>query len=176
MSKVPKDQIKEQKLKIKRRSDDKFAYRTVIISCILGIIFYIISFLFNIGIISIFANGNILFSILDVLIKITTILLFFLFMMVSIGNFKELAGKPLSCNARISYFNAHIQKRQCLAFWLFDFHSKFTPRWIWLKTLSIVSDASNHLSDLRLSRVTQVTHRRNDGIIIIILYKGDKGS
>ena len=96
MSKVPKDQIKEQKLKIKRRSDDKFAYRTVIISCILGIIFYIISFLFNIGIISIFANGNILFSILDVLIKITTILLFFLFMMVSIGNFKELAGKPLS--------------------------------------------------------------------------------
>ena len=104
MSKVPKDQIKEQKLKIKRRSDDKFAYRTVIISCILGIIFYIISFLFNVGIISIFVNGNFLFSILEILIKIITILLFFLFMMVSLGNFKELTGNPLSWKELILLF------------------------------------------------------------------------
>ena len=77
MSKVPKDQIKEQKLKIKRRSDDKFAYRTVIISCFLSIIFFVISFLFNIEVISIFTNNNILFTMLNVLIKVATILLFF---------------------------------------------------------------------------------------------------
>ena len=95
MSKIPKDQIKEQKLKIKRRSDDNFAYRTVIISCVLSIIFYAISLLFNVGVISIFTNINILFNMLDVLIKVATILLFFLFMMISIGNYKELTGKPL---------------------------------------------------------------------------------
>jgi len=95
MSKVPKDQIKEQKLKIKRRSDDKFAYRTVIISYFLSIIFYVISFLLNIEVISIFTNNNILFTMLNVLIKVTTILLFFLFIMISVGNYKELTGKPL---------------------------------------------------------------------------------
>ena len=95
MSKTPKDQIKEQKLKIRRRSDDKFAYRTAIISCILGIIFYVISFIFNVGIISIFTSGNILFNLLDILIKVIAILLFFLFMMISVGNFKELSGNPL---------------------------------------------------------------------------------
>ncbi|MFX0080162.1 MAG: hypothetical protein ACFE94_00250 [Candidatus Hodarchaeota archaeon] len=99
MSKVPKDQIKEQKLKIKRRSDDKFAYRTVIIACVLSIIFYIISLFFNIIFvileISIFTNINILFDMLDFLIKVITILLFFLFIMISVGNYKELTGKPL---------------------------------------------------------------------------------
>jgi len=96
MSKIPKDQIKEQKSKIKRRSDDKFAYRTVIISCILSIILYTVSLLFNVGVISIFTNINILFNMLDVLIKVATILLFFLFMMISVGNYKELTGKPLN--------------------------------------------------------------------------------
>ena len=99
MSKIPKDQIKEQKLKIKRRSDDKFAYRTVIISCVLSIIFFVNSLFFNvlveIGIFSVFSNSNILFGILDVLIKVSTILLFFLFMMISVGNYKELTGKPI---------------------------------------------------------------------------------
>lgn len=95
MSKVPKDQIKEQKLKIRRRSDDKFAYRTVIISCILGIIFYVISFILNIGLIPFFTESNILFTLLDILIKVIAILLFFLSMMISIGNYKELTGNPL---------------------------------------------------------------------------------
>lgn len=95
MSKVPKDQIKEQKLKIKRRSDDKFAYRTAIISCILGIFCYIISFIFNVGLIPLFTGGDLLFNLLDMLIKVIAILLFFLFMMISIGNYKELTGNPL---------------------------------------------------------------------------------
>jgi hypothetical protein len=96
MSKIPKDQIREQKLKIRRKSDDKFAYRTAIVSCILGIIFYIISFIFNASLIPIFNESEILFSILDILIRVSVILLFFLFMMISIGNYKELTGNPLS--------------------------------------------------------------------------------
>ncbi|MFW9941470.1 MAG: hypothetical protein ACFFFT_10560 [Candidatus Thorarchaeota archaeon] len=99
MSKIPKDQIKEQKSKIKRRSDDKFAYRTVIISCVLSIIFFVVSLFFNvifeIGFFSFFTDSSILFSMLDVLIKVVIILLFFLFMMISVGNYKELTGKPL---------------------------------------------------------------------------------
>lgn len=108
MSKVPKDlkkdQITKQKLKIKRRSDDKFAYRTVIISCIFSVILYVISFLFNFEIISVFTNGNILFVIIDILIRVVTILLFFLFMMISLGNYKELTGNPLSWKELILLF------------------------------------------------------------------------
>lgn len=95
MSKIPKDQVEQQKSKSKRRFDDKFAYRTVIISTILGLAFYIISLLFNIGIITIFSNVSMLFDIIEGFIKVGATLLFFLFMVISIGNYKELTGKPL---------------------------------------------------------------------------------
>lgn len=95
MSKIPKDQNLEQKLKKKRKSDEEFAYRTVIVSAVLGVIFYIISLLLNMGIVSIFNNINIIFDLIGGLIKVVAILLFFLFMMISIGNFKELTGNPL---------------------------------------------------------------------------------
>ncbi|MFX1479247.1 MAG: hypothetical protein ACFFCI_14025 [Promethearchaeota archaeon] len=95
MSKIPKDQVEQQKSKSKRRFDDKFAYRTVIISTILGLAFYIISLLFNIGIITIFSNVNTLFDIIEGFIKVGATLLFFLLMVISIGNYKELTGKPL---------------------------------------------------------------------------------
>ena len=112
MSKVPKDlkkdQITKQKLKIKRRSDDKFAYRTVIISCIFSVILYVISFLFNFEIISVFTNDNILFVIIDILIRVVTILLFFLFMMISLGNYKELTGNPLSWKELILLFGGKL--------------------------------------------------------------------
>ena len=95
MSKIPKVQTKDQKSKTRRRSEDKFAYRTVVISTVLSLIFFAVSLLFNIGIISIFADINLIFDILDILIKVIAILLFFLFMMISIGNYKEMTGKPL---------------------------------------------------------------------------------
>jgi len=95
MSKIPKVQIKDQKSKTRRRSDDKFAYRTVVISTVLSLIFFVVSLLFNTGIISIFADINLIFDIIDVLIKVIAILLFFLFMLISIGNYKETTGKPL---------------------------------------------------------------------------------
>jgi len=95
MSKIPKVQIKEQKLKTKRRSEDKFAYRTVVISTVLSLIFFVVSLLFNTAIFSFFANINLIFDILDISIKVVSILLFFLFMMISLGNYKEMTGKPL---------------------------------------------------------------------------------
>jgi hypothetical protein len=98
MSKIPKDQIKQQKLKSKRKFDEKFAYRTVILSTILGIAFFIISLLFNLEIITIFNNVSVLFDFLGSLIKVGATLLFFLFMMISVGNYKELTGKPLGWN------------------------------------------------------------------------------
>ncbi|MHA2282332.1 MAG: hypothetical protein ACXAC5_15930 [Promethearchaeota archaeon] len=96
MSKIPKVQTKDQKSKTKRKSEDKFAYRTVVISTALSLIFFLVSILFNTGIISIFTGISLIFDILDILIKVIAILLFFLFMMISIGNYKEMTGKPLS--------------------------------------------------------------------------------
>jgi len=95
MSKIPRDQSREHSLKNKRKFEEIFAYRTVIISTVLGIIFYVVSFLFNREIIIISTNNNLLLDLINTLIKVVTILLFFLFMMISIGNFKELSGKPL---------------------------------------------------------------------------------
>jgi hypothetical protein len=95
MSKVPKQAEKEQKEIKKYRSDDRYAYRSVIISASLGGICYIISLLFNLELITIFMNQGIFWNIIDVSIKVVIILLFFLFMIISIGNYKELVGKPL---------------------------------------------------------------------------------
>ncbi len=95
MSKVPKVQTKDQKPKTRRISEDKFAYRTVVISTALSLIFYVISLLFNIEIILIFAGINLIFDIINILVKVIVILLFFLFMMISMGNYKEMTGNPL---------------------------------------------------------------------------------
>jgi hypothetical protein len=96
MSKIPKPSKKNAKLKGKNRSDDIFAFRSVIISAILGSIFLIISFLFNAKILIFFMNKSIIFTIIDISIKVVAILLFFLFIITSYGNYKELIGKPLN--------------------------------------------------------------------------------
>ncbi|MFW9772579.1 MAG: hypothetical protein ACFFEO_17700 [Candidatus Thorarchaeota archaeon] len=120
MSKVPKDQIKEQKFKKKRRSDDKFAYRSVIISVVFAIIFFILSLLFNFEMIRFFIDKNIYFDILNYIIKTATPLLFFLFMMVSVGNFKELTGKPLDWKELLLIFILSLGQT-LLNLWIFSF-------------------------------------------------------
>ncbi|MFX0137293.1 MAG: hypothetical protein ACFFDN_26885 [Candidatus Hodarchaeota archaeon] len=104
MSKIPKQPEKKLKTKKRYRSDEKFAYRSVIISAIIGGIFYFISLLFNLEIITIFMNQGILWNIIDVSIKVVAILLFFLFMITSIGNYKELVGKRLDWKELILLF------------------------------------------------------------------------
>ena len=83
MSKIPKVQNKDLKSDTKRKSEDKFAYRTVVISTILSLIFYVVSLLFNTGIVSFFNGINLFFDILDIGLKVIAILLFFLFMMIN---------------------------------------------------------------------------------------------
>ncbi len=96
MSKISKLSNKKANSKAKKAFNEKFAYRSVIISVILGGIFLTISIFFNIEILTVFMDKNVLLDIVDVLIKTSVILLFFFFMMVSIGNYKEIVGKPIS--------------------------------------------------------------------------------
>ncbi|MFX1321204.1 MAG: hypothetical protein ACFFBZ_16080 [Promethearchaeota archaeon] len=93
MSKSPS---KKANSKVKQAFNEKFAYRSVIISVIFGGIFLTISIFFNIEIITVFMDKNAFLDILDILIKTSVILLFFFFMMISIGNYKEIVGKPIS--------------------------------------------------------------------------------
>ena len=92
MSKINKEiQLKKSKL-----NDDKFAFKSVIRSTVLGGIFFIVSILFNGEILEIFDTSILLWNMIDSIIKVIFILLFFIFMIISMGNYKELTGKPLN--------------------------------------------------------------------------------
>ena len=92
MSKINKEiQLKKSKL-----NDDKFAFKSVIRSTVLGGIFFIVSILFNGEILEIFDTRILLWNMIDSIIKVIFILLFFIFMIISMGNYKELTGKPLN--------------------------------------------------------------------------------
>ncbi len=96
MSKIPKQPEKKQKTSEKYYSDEKFAYRSITISVIFGCITFIASILLNLEIITIFMNLDLLWTIIDVIIKVIVVLLFFLFMITSYANYKELVGKRLN--------------------------------------------------------------------------------
>jgi hypothetical protein len=92
MSKINKEiQLKKSKL-----NDDKFAFKSVIRSTVLGGIFFIVSILFNGEILEIFDTRILLWNMIDSIVKVIFILLFFIFMIISMGNYKELTGKPLN--------------------------------------------------------------------------------
>ncbi len=120
MSKIPKQTKKELKSKDRYRSDEKFAYRSVIVSAIYGGVFYIISLFFNAELITIFMNQNIIWNIVDILIKVMAILLFFLFMITSIGNYKELIGKPVDWKGLMLLFVISLGQT-LLNIWVFIF-------------------------------------------------------
>ncbi|MFX0106124.1 MAG: hypothetical protein ACFE75_11620 [Candidatus Hodarchaeota archaeon] len=122
MSKIPKPAEKELKTKKRYRSDEKFAYRSVILSAILGGILYIISMLFNLEIITIFMYQGIFWNIIDISIKVLVVMLFFLFMITSIGNYKELIGKPLDW-------------RELLVLILFSIGQTILNPWVFIFTL-----------------------------------------
>jgi hypothetical protein len=96
MSKIPKQQEKKLKVKEKNQSDEKFAYRSVVVSAILGCVFFVISLLFNIEIITVLMNVATFWTFIDISIKTIAVLLFFLFIITSYGNYKELIGKRLN--------------------------------------------------------------------------------
>jgi Na+-driven multidrug efflux pump len=94
MPKFMKETTKTTKSKKKKDLEEKFAHRSVIVSGIASGILLCLSFLFNGEIIDIFMNQNEILTVIDVVLKVSIILFFFFFSMVSIGNYRELIGKP----------------------------------------------------------------------------------
>jgi len=85
----------EKKENSSAQDDTNFAYKTVIRSVILSGLFLISSFIFNGEIIKLYEGSNEFLIILDALFKVILIMLFFICSIISIGNYKELSGKPL---------------------------------------------------------------------------------
>jgi len=104
MSKIKKENLKSGTVNRKPKLKEKSAYRSVILSAVIGGLLLIISILLNGGYLSLFASENILFQTLDITIKVLVILFFFIFMTISIGNYKELTGKPLDLKLIVIIF------------------------------------------------------------------------
>ena len=103
MSKIKKENLKKDSSN-KNQFDEKFAYRSVIVSAIFAGIFLVISILFNGGVITSFMNINLILTSIDILIKVLAIVLFFFFILTSIANYKELTGKPVNFKMMILLF------------------------------------------------------------------------
>jgi formate/nitrite transporter FocA (FNT family) len=95
MSKTKKKPKKTSKSKRITERDEKGILKSLRKSAVLAGVFITLSLLFNTEIITYFMNRGIYWDIVDVSIKVSLILFSFLFMMVSIGNYKELTGKPV---------------------------------------------------------------------------------
>ena len=92
---------KDEDLKQKKISDRGSMLKSVRISAVLAGIFLILSLVFNgtefffEGITTKYIQKDVLYEILDNTIKVSVILFSFVFMMVSLGNYKEFTGKPV---------------------------------------------------------------------------------
>ncbi len=95
MSKIKKENLKSGTINTKQKLEEKSAYRSVVLSAVIGGILLILSIFLNGGYLSLVISENFLFQTLDITIRVLVILFFFIFMTISIGNYKELTGKPL---------------------------------------------------------------------------------
>ena len=91
--KIPEKETVEKQKPKKILSTDELIIKSGIISFYLASIFFVISILFNSGIVTIFMNQNLYLDIVDILIKTISIILFFLFLSVAVGNVEEINGK-----------------------------------------------------------------------------------
>lgn len=96
MSKIRKEKLESRTVNRNPKLEEKSAYRSVVLSAVIGGILLITSILLNGGYLLLFVSENLLFQTLDITIKVLVILFFFIFMTISIGNYKELTGKPLN--------------------------------------------------------------------------------
>ena len=76
-------------------NDENFAYKSVIFSAVLAGIFLFISILLNGEILTFFTSDNAIIYLVGIILRVIIILLFFIFMIISIGNYKELSGRPI---------------------------------------------------------------------------------
>lgn len=91
--KIPEKETVEKQKPKKILSTDELIIKSGITSFYLAGIFFVISILFNSGIVTIFMNQNLYLDIVDILIKTISIILFFLFLSVAVGNVEEINGK-----------------------------------------------------------------------------------
>ena len=95
MPKFEKEPRKELTSTEKQSFHEDFAFRSLIITTIIGITCFIISIFLNVAeIFSILVYQNNFFDLIEIVIRVGVILFFFFFMMVSLGNYKDLLGKP----------------------------------------------------------------------------------
>ena len=104
MSKIKKENLKSGTVNRKPKLEEKSAYRSVILSAVIGGILLIISILLNGGYLTLFGSETMLLQTLDITVKVLVILFFFIFMTISIGNYKELTGKPLDLKLIVLIF------------------------------------------------------------------------
>ena len=91
--KIPEKETVEKQKPKKILSTDELIIKSGITSFYLASIFFVISILFNSGIVTLFMNQNLYLDIVDILIKTISIILFFLFLSVAVGNVEEINGK-----------------------------------------------------------------------------------
>jgi hypothetical protein len=97
---MPKLKKSRGKNKKKSKNVEDFGFRSILFSVILAGISLTISLFFNGEFISITSvTDNIIWQLVDILIRVFSILFFFLFMIIIIGNYKELTGKPITWKA-----------------------------------------------------------------------------
>ena len=95
MPKFQKEPGKESRIRENQSFNEDFAFRSLIITTIVGVACFIISILVNVvEIYSILNIQNSFFDLIDLIIRISVVLLFFFFMTISLGNYKDLLGKP----------------------------------------------------------------------------------
>jgi hypothetical protein len=87
MSKFKKKKGKEER--------EDIGYRTVIFTAIITGTLFIASLLFNGEIISLTFSNNLIFELVEIVIRTILILLFFLFFTISYANYRDLVGKPI---------------------------------------------------------------------------------
>ncbi len=104
MSKIKKENLKSGTVNRKLKLEEKSAYRSVILSAVIGGMLLIISILLNGGYLTLFGSETMLLQTLDITVKVLVILFFFIFMTISIGNYKELTGKPLDLKLIVLIF------------------------------------------------------------------------
>jgi hypothetical protein len=96
---------KSRKASQNRENMEEFAYKTVILSAIMAGITFIISLLFNGEFITLTTiSNNLIIQIVENVIRVFSILFFYIFMITSIGNYKELTGKPVTWIELIFFF------------------------------------------------------------------------
>ncbi|MFX1237969.1 MAG: hypothetical protein ACFFAS_14725 [Promethearchaeota archaeon] len=97
MPKFEKNRTKGRPSEKSQEIDEAFAFRSVKVSLILGMVFLFISLCFNL--LDVFSllelEDSVLLEILDYSIKIASPLFFFLFILISVGNYRDLLGKPI---------------------------------------------------------------------------------